>query len=59
MKKKTKKQIELLKNKASLGDPSSLHELAFYHQAGMYVEQDYNKALQLWKKAANKGFEPA
>lgn len=59
MKKKTKKQIELLKNKASLGDPSSLHELAFYHQAGMYVEQDYNKALQLWKKAANKGFGPA
>ena len=59
MKKKTKKEIEILKQKAQIGDPASLHELAFYHQAGMYVEQDFTKAMELWKKAARKGYGPA
>ena len=59
MKKKTEKQIKILKEKANLGDSASLHELAFYHQAGMYVEQDFSKAMKLWKLAAKKGYGPA
>ena len=59
MKKKTDKQIRLLQEKANSGDPASLHELAFYYQAGMYFERDYKKAMQLWKMSAKKGYGPA
>ena len=59
MKKKTDKQIRLLIEKANSGDPASLHELAFYNQAGMYFERDYTKAMKLWKRAAKKGYGPA
>ena len=59
MKKISKKQLVLLMKKADLGDPKSLHELAFYHQAGINVELNYAKALKLWKKAAKKNYGPA
>ena len=54
-----KKKIKSLISRANKGDPKSLHELAFEYWEGKNLEQDFSKALKLWKLSASKGFAKA
>ena len=51
--------IETLKNAAEQGDAEALYQLGNCYQNGEGVEQDIEKAIEWWLKAADLGHEKA
>lgn len=50
-----KQAFKLFSAAAEQGDLSSLHNVAYFYDVGIYVSKNKKKALQLYKQAARQG----